>query len=41
MDIHTEKAELLSQLEQIEDLELIHAIKHMVAYGLKRNESIT
>ena len=41
MDIHTEKAELLSQLEQIEDLELIYAIKHMVAYGLKRNESIT
>ena len=41
MNLDTEKAALLHQLEQVDDLELIQAIKHMVAYGLKRDESIS
>lgn len=38
MDIQTEKATVVSQLEQVEDLELILAIKHLLGYGLKKQE---
>ena len=39
MDIHTEKAAVVHQLEQVEDLELVLAIKHLLDYGLKRQET--
>ncbi|MEM8969459.1 MAG: hypothetical protein AAGE93_23780 [Bacteroidota bacterium] len=39
MDIKAEKAAVVSQLEQVEDLELILAIKHMLGYGLKKQET--
>lgn len=39
MDIQTEKAAVVSQLEQVEDLELILAIKHLLGYGLKKQET--
>ncbi len=38
MNIQVEKADLVKQLEQIEDLELLLAIKHLIAYGLSRSE---
>lgn len=38
MNIQAEKAALVKQLEQIEDQELILAIKHMIAYGLNHAE---
>ncbi len=41
MDLQAERAALLNQLEQVEDLELIQAIKRMVAYGLNRSELIS
>ena len=41
MDLQTERAALLNQLEQVDDLELIRAIKQMVAYGLNRDEPIS
>lgn len=41
MDLQTERATLLNQLAQVEDLELIQAIKHMVAYGLNRDEHLS
>ena len=39
MDIQTEKATIVSQLEQVEDLELVLAIKHLLGYGLKKQET--
>ena len=39
MNIQTEKATVVSQLEQVEDLELILAIKHLLGYGLKKQET--
>ncbi len=36
MNVETEKATVLSQLEQVEDLELILAIKHLLDYGLRK-----
>ncbi len=39
MDIQTEKATVVRQLEQVEDLELILAIKHLLGYGLKKQEA--
>ncbi len=41
MDLQTERAALLNQLEQVDDLELIRAIKQMVIYGLNRDEHIS
>lgn len=41
MDLQTERAALLNQLERVDDLELIRAIKQMVAYGLNRDEYIS
>jgi hypothetical protein len=41
MDLQTERAALLNQLEQVDDLELIRAIKQMVTYGLNRDEHIS
>lgn len=39
MDIRAEKAALVKQLEQVEDPELILAIKKMLDYGLKLQKS--
>ncbi|MFP4091681.1 MAG: hypothetical protein ACLFUB_08975 [Cyclobacteriaceae bacterium] len=39
MDIKAEKAALLEQLEQVEDPELIRAIKNMLDYGLKKQKT--
>ena len=39
MDIQAEKANVVSQLEQVEDIELILAIKHLLDYGLKKQET--
>jgi hypothetical protein len=39
MDIQTERATVVKQLEQVEDLELILAIKHLLGYGLKKQET--
>ena len=39
MDIQTEKAAIVSQLEQVEDIELILAIKHLLGYGMKKQET--
>lgn len=36
MDIRAEKAALVEQLEQVEDPDLILAIKNMLDYGLKK-----
>jgi len=41
MDIQAEKTELIRRLEKINDLSLIHAIKHLVDYGLGRDKSIS
>ena len=41
MDLQTERAALLNQLEQVDDLELIRAIKQMVTYGLNHDEHIS
>ena len=38
MNIQEDIAALVKQLEQIEDQELILAIKHLIAYGLNRAE---
>jgi len=35
MDIQAEKAALIKRLEQINDLSLIRALKHMVDFGLR------
>ncbi len=41
MGLQTERAALSNQLEQVDDLELIRAIKQMVAYGLNRDERVS
>lgn len=38
MDIQTEKSILIKRLEQINDLSLIRALKHMVDFGLQEKE---
>ncbi len=38
MDLQAEKTALIKRLEQINDLSLIQAIKHLVDYGLKEKE---
>jgi hypothetical protein len=38
MDIQTEKLTLIKRLEQINDLSLIQALKHMVDFGLREKE---
>ena len=39
MNIQTERAAVVSQLEQVEDLELILAVKHLLGYGLKKQKT--
>jgi hypothetical protein len=39
MDIQAEKAIVTKQIEQVDDLELILAIKHLLGYGLKKQET--
>ena len=36
MKVETEKASVLKQIKQLDDPELIHAIKSMVDFGLKK-----
>jgi hypothetical protein len=36
MKVETEKAAVLKQIKQLEDPELIHAIKSLVDFGLKK-----
>ena len=38
MDIQTERSKLIKRLEQINDLSLIQALKHMVDFGLREKE---
>ena len=38
MDIQTERSRLIKRLEQINDLSLIQALKHMVDFGLREKE---
>lgn len=38
MDLQAGKTALIKRLEQINDLSLIQAIKHLVDYGLKEKE---
>ena len=37
MDLQTEKTALIKRLEQINDISLIEAIKHLVDYGLRHS----
>ena len=39
MDLQAEKTALIKRLEQINDVSLIEAIKHLVDFGLKHSES--
>jgi hypothetical protein len=41
MDINTEKALLIKELQQVEDLSLLRAIKAMLHYGLKNEGRIS
>lgn len=41
MDINTEKAQLIKELQQVEDLSLLRAIKAMLHYGLKTEGRIS
>jgi hypothetical protein len=38
MNIQLEKAYIIEQLQQIEDADLIHAIKSLLKYGSKKEE---
>ncbi len=38
MDISSEKAEVMKQVEQIHDISLIRAIKNLLDFGLARQE---
>ena len=39
MDIQAEKTALIKRLEQINDISLIRALKHMVDYGVKSSKN--
>ncbi len=41
MSIHTERALLIKELEKVEDISLLNAIKVMVLYGLKNEGKIS
>ena len=41
MDINAEKAHLIKELQQVEDLSLLRAIKAMLHYGLKNEGRIS
>ncbi|QLH31477.1 MAG: hypothetical protein HWD62_02665 [Cyclobacteriaceae bacterium] len=41
MDINAEKAHLMKELQQVEDLSLLRAIKAMLHYGLRREGRIS
>lgn len=41
MDIERERLLLIKELEQVEDLSLLLAIKAVLHYGLQRNDSIS
>jgi len=38
MDIQTEKMSLIKRLEQVNDLSLLQALKHMIDFGLQKEE---
>ncbi len=38
MNIQTEKANIIEQVKKIEDLNLIHAIKHLLEYGIQNEQ---
>jgi len=38
MNIQTEKANIIEQFKQINDVHLIHAIKNMLDYALKKEQ---
>ena len=39
MDIKTEKATVISLLDQVDDLELVLAIRNLLDFGLKKKEA--
>ncbi len=41
MDIHSEKALLIKEIQQIDDLSLIRVLKSMLHYGLKNEGRIS
>ncbi len=41
MDINAERSSLIKELQQIEDISLLRALKYMVHYGLKNEGRIS
>jgi len=41
MDINTERSLLIKELQQVEDISLLHAIKAILHYGLKNEGRIS
>ena len=41
MDINTERSLLIKELQQVEDISLLHAIKAVLHYGLKNDGHIS
>jgi hypothetical protein len=41
MDIHSEKALLIKEIEQLEDISLLRVLKSMLHYGLKNEGRIS
>jgi predicted transcriptional regulator len=41
MSVKTERDQLIKEIEQVEDIQLLHAIKTILHYGLQREGRIT
>jgi hypothetical protein len=41
MDIDAERARIIEELQKIDDISLLKALKHMIYYGLKNEGRIT
>lgn len=41
MDINAERSQIIRELQQIEDISLLRALKHMIHYGLKNEGHIS
>lgn len=41
MDINAEKAQLIKEIERLEDISLVRVLKSMLHYGVKKESSIS
>ncbi len=41
MDVKAERSQIIKELQQVEDISLLRALKHMIHYGLKNDGRIS